>query len=190
MRSGVSRSRRHTQEGECAKSFLQPRAAGFPCRDAPDIRCTDDRGDTHQRPWQRAHAGWAQLLGYQLEALLTLLAGSATHTPLAMPNGATPVSNREREGAYAERIEKEVGAWMDGDKRRDPFAPTLAALVGGGPEAAAPTGAAARSSQLSCCMHMVLPNTARRTAERRGTSLGSSHRDFADRVFLGMARHP
>jgi len=66
-----------------------------------------------------------------------------------MPNGATPVSNREREGAYAERIEKEVGAWMDGDKRRDPFAPTLAALVGGGPEAAAPTGAAARSSQLS-----------------------------------------
>mmetsp|Transcript_76 Transcript_76/g.245 ORF Transcript_76/g.245 Transcript_76/m.245 type:complete len:178 (-) Transcript_76:294-827(-) len=59
-----------------------------------------------------------------------------------MPNGA---SQRERMGAWSERIEKETRTWMEGERRRDPFATTLANLVGGGPMPE-PTGRGNRSN--------------------------------------------
>ena len=42
-------------------------------------------------------------------------AGRYLHT-LPMPS-----SSREREGAYMERVEKEISAWMEGPRRGDPF---------------------------------------------------------------------
>ena len=45
----------------------------------------------------------------------TALAGRYLHT-LPMPS-----SSREREGAYMERVEKEISAWMEGPRRGDPF---------------------------------------------------------------------
>ena len=55
---------------------------------------------------------------------------------------------RQLEPAWGERVDKETAAWITGARERDPFAPTLASLVGGGTDAAS-TGAESVGLSLS-----------------------------------------